>query len=180
MDGHTHQLTADHATVCTQQIEHVQTAQCIGLTAVQVHVHLVQGLAGIVPFHLVDVLEEEVTVLDGMIARLPLVDGVRLRCPATSGHLLVVIVIVVRDSVVGSHVSDGRTIVRQHQEGVVNQTTGKCRVVIHLRDVLNVLQCRGCQVVAGGEGCGSTAADQTCNKHILHIIDFHILSLLEV
>ena len=111
MDGHTHQLTADHATVCTQQIEHVQTAQCIGLTAVQVHVHLVQGLAGIVPFHLVDVLEEEVTVLDGMIARLPLVDGVRLRCPATGSHLLVVVAVVVGHSIVGGYVTDRRTVV---------------------------------------------------------------------
>ena len=136
--------------------------------------HLVQCLRGIVPLHLIAVLEEQVTILDGMVAVLPLVHRVVLRCPRTHGHLLVVFLVIVTDSVVGG---DIRTIVGvelctvgNRQEGVVDDTTGKRRKTVHLRDVVVVLQCRLEEVVTGGESANDTEATDKFQYILFHIL----------
>ena len=80
----------------------MKTTQCISLTLIQIKVHLVQCLRRIVPQNLIAVLEEQVTILNSVIANIPLVDRIVLRCPRTSSHLLIIVVVVVRDSVVAT------------------------------------------------------------------------------
>ena len=78
VDGHTLNLTVHFTSVSTQQVEHVKTTQSVCLTLIQVKVHLVQRLRRVVPQNLVTVLEEQITVLDSVIANIPLVNRVVL------------------------------------------------------------------------------------------------------
>ena len=167
MNGHTHQLILHHTTVSTEQIEEMKSTEGVGITFVIVLMHLIHNLRRGVPHHLIGILQEQIQILDGMIACIPLVNWVVVRLPEVErrSHLLVIVVNVVDDRIVGGHIRHVRRIllVWQHQVGIVHDTTCELRIRVDITDIMIILNSWLEEVVTGCENDGS----HTENENIL-------------